>query len=731
MIAAHSGVKLGNHAPVFSVVMPYWKRPEALSYALFRMAQTYPTINMEIIIVDDGSGDLRLDEYPWEVRVLTLPEKSAALNPCVPFNAGVAAARSDVIVLTNPEIIHDVPVFEKMLGELGELGRDGYVMAATWCQDEGKWHCHSSMPRLNVLGVEHPEGSGLHFCAMLHKSLYEKAGGFDEEYRDGAGYEDNDFVMRLGKIGAVFKICDDLQVLHPKNGARTSWPEGAFERNAELFLTKWRHHNTLAVTFVCVQVGNYDGEGARYVNNLHDMVKRNLYAGFPGRFVCVTDDDAGLHEDIEVIPAPEGIEGWWVKLWLFKRGLFKDGERVIFFDLDTCIVGGLDEIANYRGQFATLRDFYYPQQVGPAVMLWEAGAYAATIWEEWDACGRPTTGHGDLWWITQLDQGRFARRADKLQDLFPGAFVSYKADCLAPNGDPLNRPPKGARVVCFHGQPRPTTCGADWVKSVWKIGGASLADLETVPNTNIVVVKRNVEHACGLDLPWLDMREAHHKAVLIVGGGPSVLNDLEEIRIRAAAGQTVCAVNGAAHFLHENGIRVDHHVMLDARKGNLRFVTPPVALHHYVASQCDPTIYEALIGQQVTIFHANTEGVQDFIPDTGKPVHLLGGGSTVGLMAMSLEYAQGYRDMHIYGFDSSFDAKHHAYPQAYNDRDAVVDAVVNGVKFKTTTWMVAQAQQFQELAQALANADCLITVHGEGLLPYMARLMSEPTKEAA
>ena len=64
---------------------------------------------------------------------------------------------------------------------------------------------------------------------------------------------------------------------------------------------------------------------------------------------------------------------------MFKQGLFENGSRCLFMDLDTVIVGSLAEIVKYEGKFATLRDFYFPQQYGPAVIAWEAGEYAGKL----------------------------------------------------------------------------------------------------------------------------------------------------------------------------------------------------------------------------------------------------------------------------------------------------------------------------------------------------------------
>lgn len=699
---------------MISVLMPYWDRPKATRKALEAMARLYAGVDMEIIIADDGSPvPLVLDtEYPWPVTVLRLPGKNEAKNPCLPFNEAAKVAKGDVLVITNPEILHDSPVFPQMLESLKKLGPNGYVLAACWCPDENKWHCHSTLRPLELHGIQHPKGSGLHFCAMMNRSLWDGIGGFDNAYRDGAGYDDNDLVMKLGAYGAKFMIRDDLVVTHPKNGARTQWPDGSFARNAEIFVGKWKR----PVTFCCVQVGNYEGRGAEYVNNLFDMVKRNLSAGYPGRFVCITDDATGLHPDIQVIKAPEGIGGWWVKLWMFKRGVFNEGERVIFMDLDTLVIGELDVLAGYSGQFATLRDFYYPQQVGPAVIAWEVSDLSASIYEEWKACGFTTQGHGDLWWINNLNQGRFAARCDKLQDLYPGMFVSFKAGC-----NPY--PPKAAKVVCFHGQPRPHNSGQKWVDDVWKVGGSSAAELLIVSNTAQERVARNVAYACTLDLPWLDYSN-RDGALCIVGGGPSLADDIDELRNRQKNGQKIWALNGCARYLLENGIDVDAQIILDGRAENIGFIMPVAS--YFIASQCDREIFDAVKGRNVTLFHANTEGIADVIPANGKPLHLISGGSTVGLNTMAIAYTQGYRDIHLFGYDSSYADGHHAYPQPLNDSDIPLDVSVEGEKFKASGWMVAQVNQFQQLAPALAEAGCIITVHGYGLLPFVAQKMSQP-----
>lgn len=213
---------------MLSIVMPYYMRQAALDRSLISLRKWYGDV--DIVICDDGS--------PVPVKapgctVVTLPMKADARNPCVPINRAVEAAKGDVLVLTNPEIEHTQPVLEAMQAVLTE---QAYVLAA--CRDaDGSWLCHSSIRGNEEGRGPMPAGSGFHFCAMLHRSLFNKTGGFDESYRDGQAFEDNDWLMRLQAAGAQFILRDDLVVKHYRT--QCPWPSGGHARNHMLFKSKW------------------------------------------------------------------------------------------------------------------------------------------------------------------------------------------------------------------------------------------------------------------------------------------------------------------------------------------------------------------------------------------------------------------------------------------------------------------------------------------------------------
>ena len=229
---------------MISIIMPYWNRLELLKRSLDRMADLYSDFDMEVVIADDGSEEVcALDKnYPFMVRILYGPRKQRALNPCIPINEAVAWSRGYITVLTNPEIYHPTAILGDMLDELVKIGPKGYVLASTWSVEHKRWYCHSSITSKKnaALGrLPLPKGSGLHFCSMMYRKFYDEIGGFDEDYRDGQGVEDNDFCWKLHQAGATFRMMDDLMVEHVSTP--TIWPPGGIARNSEIYRKKWSH----------------------------------------------------------------------------------------------------------------------------------------------------------------------------------------------------------------------------------------------------------------------------------------------------------------------------------------------------------------------------------------------------------------------------------------------------------------------------------------------------------
>lgn len=212
---------------MISVCMPYWQRQAELDRSLAAYRRLYKGI--EISVCDDGSPEPV--DAPGCV-VTRLPAKTIGLNACVPMNAAVRASSGDVVVLTNPEIEHREDVLAGMLALLEHA--DDYVTVS--CRDvDGTWLAgpevdYSKHGRLPV-----PPGSHFHFCAMLTRELFDRVGGFDEDYRFGRACEDNDWLWSLEDAGARFRLAPGV-VWHYRTPHKY---EGTQASNKARLVAKW------------------------------------------------------------------------------------------------------------------------------------------------------------------------------------------------------------------------------------------------------------------------------------------------------------------------------------------------------------------------------------------------------------------------------------------------------------------------------------------------------------
>ena len=254
---------------------------------------------------------------------------------------------------------------------------------------------------------------------------------------------------------------------------------------------------------------------------------------------------------------------------------------------------------------------------------------------------------------------------------------------------------------------------------------------DTIPvvcNVGDFEILANARLSCLRNLPWLQMAEPHLNTVLIVGGGPSVKAFLPTIKALRESGAKVFAMNGTMKLLNEAGCGVDYFILLDARPESVKFLTNGKASEYLIASQCPPEAFDAASSKDVTLWHPNYEGIPEIAGD--RDCVFIGGGSSVGLQSMSIAYAMGFRNIHLYGFDSSYlDGAGHAYAQTQNDADQPEEFMVGGKAFLAAPWMARQAIEFQTCAQQLADGDATVVVHGTGLLPTIAAQMAQPVPE--
>lgn len=210
--------------------------------------------------------------------------------------------------------------------------------------------------------------------------------------------------------------------------------------------------------------------GPEYVNILRRMVARNLSR--PHRFVCFTDDTAGLDPEVETRPLPvcrvpdrPEIQAWR-KISLFTPDLADLQGPTLFLDLDVAVTGALDPFFDHEpGRFCIIHNWTHPdRRVGnSSVFRFEAGQYQY-VFDEYNADPDKVANEN------RNEQIYVTARIDAKDGAvwWPEAWCrSFKKHCL-PKG-PLRRLltparlPEGTRVLVFHGDPNPPEAARRWV----------------------------------------------------------------------------------------------------------------------------------------------------------------------------------------------------------------------------------------------------------------------------
>lgn len=222
----------------------------------------------------------------------------------------------------------------------------------------------------------------------------------------------------------------------------------------------------------------------------------------------------------------------------------------------------------------------------------------------------------------------------------------------------------------------------------------------------------HIRENCAFTQRWAKNVSAHEGAAVIVGGGPSLRSRIDGIRKRQALGQTIFALNGAARFLNESGVVPDYQVMLDPQAFVKDLIAP--AKTYLVASQCHPDVLKAV--PNAILWHLAVEGAQEQLPEHADDYCLVGGGVTVGLSSLCLVYSMGFRKLHLYGFDSSFENQGHAYGSPMSAASHGVRVMLGSRRFVSTLTLIRQAQDFPRVCDDLIDRGCLITVDCDGLL---------------
>lgn len=229
-----------------SIILPYYNRKDLILNTLKSFEFFYSDKNLEIVIVDDvSSEEHRLENlinFKLDIKLIRLENKTG-INPCYPYNVGVRESSGDVIILSSPETFHTTNIFE-ISNNFFDLNDNTYLLFSVFCLTKpdlietiiksnfseclelinqvkpnlftnlgengyafnnnfGSWYTHS---------IYRP--SGLNFFTALTRNKFFELSGFDERFRKGTGFDDDEFKFRLIESGVEFKYNDEAIGIH-------------------------------------------------------------------------------------------------------------------------------------------------------------------------------------------------------------------------------------------------------------------------------------------------------------------------------------------------------------------------------------------------------------------------------------------------------------------------------------------------------------------------------------
>lgn len=217
------------------------------------------------------------------------------------------------------------------------------------------------------------------------------------------------------------------------------------------------------------------------------------------------------------------------------------------------------------------------------------------------------------------------------------------------------------------------------------------------------------DSASARGLPRCVTRKKRRGKVAIVASGPSVTDYVDLLKDWDGE---IWGINRAFEWMRHRGIKPTAFIGVDP-EWFLKECLPvkPEDATYYLASQVHPDVFDYLADRKVKLWFLADGQVK--LPWGAVPVN---GGSTALGRAPNLAYVLGYREVHIFGGDSSFTHKSHVHggelPKNW------VPAEVDGIVYKTTRTMMSQACEFvEQMVEWSRGEDPLaVSIYGEGLM---------------
>jgi hypothetical protein len=233
--------------------------------------------------------------------------------------------------------------------------------------------------------------------------------------------------------------------------------------------------------------------------------------------------------------------------------------------------------------------------------------------------------------------------------------------------------------------------------------------------------------ACERVAARIEVVQAHDRVAVLACYGPSLQATWPKLAEAQAQGADVISVSGAHDFLLRVGVVPRYHVECDPRPHkalNIDQGRPDVT--YLLASCVHSNVFDRLAntiprGGDIRLWHVAEHETHGRLMQRGEnPKHIISGGGSVGLRAIPLLYALGYRQFWIHGMDCSFadDGQTQWAGKHFGKRQDIETALCGDRQFYTSPVLMTYATGFFETTQQVK--DCEFRLYGDGLLQAMA-----------
>jgi len=200
---------------MIAIVITYYNREEQLIKTIETIRQTAHA-DYEIIVIDDASDEpLSIDGVTY-VRIE--PSEKKWNDVIVPFNIGILAALKldpDIVIIQNAECYH---VGDVLTYASNHVSDGTCISFACWSLSDGEtnhWEEIGKDEKRRMTGrgtgwYNHPINARyFNFCNAYSRADMVSLNGFDERFKDGIGFADNDLVRRMMEMNLKILITDE------------------------------------------------------------------------------------------------------------------------------------------------------------------------------------------------------------------------------------------------------------------------------------------------------------------------------------------------------------------------------------------------------------------------------------------------------------------------------------------------------------------------------------------